>query len=87
MGRVQEQRPLVDRKRGHRFDPEQPRLQLLPFVGMGGGDGVEIGPCLARGGHVLTLILANRATVRAGIVGGSAGFTECNHVLSSAIKH
>ena len=87
MRRSQEQGSLVDSKGGDRFDAEQPRLQLLPFVGMRGGYGVEIDPCLARSRHVLAFILANRASFRLCIIGGSAGFTEYNHVRSSAIKH
>ena len=43
--------------------------------------------CLARHRDILALIVANRAVFGLFIVSGTAGFTECNHRLFSAIKH
>lgn len=85
--RTQQERPLVDGKSGNGFDAEQLRLQLLPFVGVRGRKAVEVRPCLARHRDILALIVANRAVFGLFIVSGTAGFTECNHRLSSAIKH
>jgi len=82
----QENGPLIDGKRRNGFEADELRLQLLLFVGVRGGQRVEIDPRLPRGGNVLTLILADWTSLGLRNVRGSTGFTECNHAHFSAIK-
>ncbi len=80
------QRALVNRKGRHRFDTEQLWLQLLPFAAVGGSHGSKVNPRSSRCVNILAFILANQACFRRGVIRSTAGFAECHHMHSSAIK-